>query len=73
VTTHAGIWGFHGDRPPHGEHFLQRGHHVPAVTTVLGTAERISAAFDVIDELTGERGLITSQTVAAMRAPATLA
>lgn len=70
ATTHAGIWGFHGDRPPHGEHFLQRGHHVPAVTTVLGPAERICAAFDVIDELTGERGLITSETVAAMRAPA---
>jgi len=40
---------------------------------VLGTAERISAAFDVIDELTSERGLITSQIVAAMRAPATVA
>jgi len=70
VSAHAGIWGFHDDRPPHGEHFLQRGHHVPVVTTVLGTAERISAAFDVIDELTSERGLITSQTVATMRAPA---
>jgi len=73
VTTHAGIWGFHGDRPPHGEHFLQRGHHVPAVITVLGTAERISAAFDVIDELTGERGLVTSETVAVARAAASSA
>jgi PII-like signaling protein len=73
VTTHAGIWGYHGDRPPHGKHFPQRGHHVPAVTTVLGTAERISAAFDVIDGLTSERGLITSHTVATMRAPATVA
>jgi PII-like signaling protein len=70
VSTYAGIWGLHRDRPPHGEHFLQRGRRLPVVITVLGTAERICAAFDVIDELTGERGLVTSQTVATVRAPA---
>jgi len=52
ATSHRGIWGFHGDRPPHGDHFLQLGRHVPAVTVVIDTAERISTAFDVIDELT---------------------
>jgi PII-like signaling protein len=68
ATIQRGIWGFRGDRPPHGDHFLQLGRHVPTVTTVIDTAERISAAFDVIDELTGKRGLVTSETVAAMRA-----
>jgi RNA polymerase sigma-70 factor (ECF subfamily) len=38
------------------------------VTTVIDTAERIFAAFDIIDELTRERGLVTSETVPAMRA-----
>ena len=68
ATTHRGIWGFHGDRPPHGDRFLQLGRHVPAVTIVIDTAERISTAFDAIDELTSERGLVTSETIPAMRA-----
>ena len=63
ATTHRGIWGFHGDRPPHGDHFLQLGRHVPAVTVVIDTAERISTAFDVIYELTSERGLVTTETI----------
>ena len=68
ATTHRGIWGFHGDRPPHGDRFLQLGRHVPAVTIVIDTAERISTAFDAIDELTSERGLVTSEAIPAMRA-----
>jgi PII-like signaling protein len=68
ATTHRGVWGFHGDRPPHGDRFLQAGRHVPTVTIVIDAAERIFAAFDIIDELTRQRGLVTSQTVPAMRA-----
>jgi len=41
---------------------------VPAVTVVIDTPERISLAFAVIDELTPERGLVTSETIPAMRA-----
>ena len=68
ATTHRGFWGFHGDRPPHGDRLLQLERHVPTVTTVIDTAERIFAAFDIIDELTRERGLVTSETVPAIRA-----
>ena len=68
ATTHRGFWGFHGDRPPHGDRLLQLERHVPTVTTVIDTAERIFAAFDIIDELTKEHGLVTSETVAAVRA-----
>jgi PII-like signaling protein len=68
ATTQRGIWGFHGDHAPHGDRLLQLGRHVPAVTIVIDTPERISAAFAVIDELTGERGLVTSETIPAMRA-----
>ncbi len=35
---------------------------------MIDTAERIFAAFDIIDELTRERGLVTSETVPVMRA-----
>jgi PII-like signaling protein len=65
ATTHRGFWGFHGDRPPHGDRLLQLERHVPTVTTVIDTTERIFDAFDIIDELTKELGLVTSETVAA--------
>ena len=70
ATTQRGIWGFHGDHAPHGDRLLQLGRHVPAVTIVIDTPGRISAAFSVIDELTSERGLVTSETIPAMRASA---
>ena len=62
ATTLRGIWGFHGDR------LLQLGRHVPAVSVVVDAPERIATAFAVIDELTREQGLVTSETVPALRA-----
>jgi PII-like signaling protein len=70
ATTQRGVWGFHGDHAPHGDRLLQLGRHVPAVTVVIDSPERISAAFSVIDDLTRERGLVTSETIPAMRASA---
>jgi PII-like signaling protein len=67
ATTQRGMWGFHGDHAPHGDRLLQLGRHVPAVTVVIDSAERIPAAFAVIDELTAEHGLVTSELVPAMR------
>jgi PII-like signaling protein len=67
ATTMRGVWGFHGDHPPHGDRLLQLGRHVPTVTVVIDTPDRIAAAFRVIDELTSERGLVTSETIPAMR------
>jgi PII-like signaling protein len=68
ATTQRGIWGFHGDHAPHGDRLLQLGRHVPAVTIVIDTPDRISAAFSVIDEFTSERGLVTSEIIPALRA-----
>jgi PII-like signaling protein len=67
ATTQRGIWGFHGDHAPHGDRLLQAGRHVPAVTVVIDSPERIAAAFAVIDELTAEQGLVTSEAVPVMR------
>lgn len=62
ITT-RGSWGFHADHAPHGDHFPHRARHLPAITTVTGPSERISVAFDIIDELTADRGLVTAETV----------
>ena len=70
ATTLRGVWGFHGDHPPHGDRLLQVGRHVPVVTVVVDTPERIVTAFSVIDELTVQRGIVTSETVPAIRAGA---
>jgi PII-like signaling protein len=63
ATTVRGIWGFHGDHAPHGDRLLQLGRHVPVVTIVIDTPERIAGAFWIIDELTSERGLVTIETI----------
>lgn len=65
-TTLRGVWGFHGDHEPHGDRPLQLGRRVPTVTTVIDTPERISAWFPIVDELTAERGLVTSEMVPAL-------
>jgi len=63
ATTLRGIWGFHGDHAPHGDRLLQLGRHVPTVTIVIDTPERIARAYSVIDDLTSERGLVTCETI----------
>jgi PII-like signaling protein len=67
ATTQRGIWGFHGDHAPHGDRLFQLGRRVPAVTIVIDAPERIATAFTIIDELTAEQGLVTSEAVPALR------
>ncbi|MBO0845816.1 MAG: DUF190 domain-containing protein [Nocardioides sp.] len=66
VTSLRGIWGFHGDHPAHGDRWSRIGRRVPVVTIVVDAPSRIAASFDVIDELTTEHGLVTSEMVPAM-------
>ena len=58
-----GIWGFHGEHPPHGDRLLAMARHVPVLTVVVDEPDRIDRAFDVVDELTAERGLVTCEFV----------
>jgi PII-like signaling protein len=67
-TTLRGIWGFHGDHAPHGDRAFQLGRHVPTLTVVIDTPDKIAEWFGIIDELTTERGLVTSEMVPALRA-----
>jgi len=68
ATSLRGIWGFHGNHEPHGDKLLQLGRHVPVTTIVIDTPDRIARAFDVIDEVTQEHGLVTSEMVPALLA-----
>lgn len=68
ATVLHGMWGFHGDHAPHGDRLLQLRRHVPMLTIVVDEPDRIAASFDVIDELTQESGLVTSEMVPAMTA-----
>ena len=68
ATSLRGIWGFHGDHAPHGDGLLQLRRHVPVVTIVIDAPARITTAFEVVDELTAETGLVTSEMVPAVAA-----
>lgn len=71
ATSLRGIWGFHGDHAPHGDRLLQLRRHVPVVTIIVDSPERIGASFEIVDQLTVDRGLVTSEIVPAMTAMAT--
>ena len=66
ATVLRGIWGFHGDHEPHGDKLFQLTRHVPVVTIVVDTPHNIAASFDIIDELTQQQGLVTSEMVPAL-------
>jgi PII-like signaling protein len=68
ATSVRGVWGFHGEHPPHGDRLLQLRRHVPVVTTVIDTPARAAGAFEIIDGLTREHGLVTSEMVPAAAA-----
>jgi PII-like signaling protein len=75
ATALRGIWGFHGEHAPHGDRLLSLRRHVPVVIEAIDTPARIAALFGVVDELTRERGLVTSERVplsAALRTPPAL-
>jgi len=63
ATALRGVWGFHGAHAPHGDRLLQVRRHVPVVTVVVDTPDAIARAFAVVDQVTRERGLVTSEAV----------
>lgn len=68
ATALRGIWGYHGDHAPHGDSFWQLRRRVPVVTVIVDTPERVARWFAIVDELTDETGLVTSEQVPAVRA-----
>jgi PII-like signaling protein len=68
ATVLRGIWGFHGEQPPHGDRLWQLGRRVPVCTIIVDTPERIASSFKIVDELTAEQGVVTSEMVPALTA-----
>jgi PII-like signaling protein len=68
ATALRGIWGYHGDHPPHGDKLLSLRRHVPVTTIVVDTPTRIRRWWEIVDDVTDETGLVTSEIVPASRA-----
>lgn len=68
ATALRGIWGFAGNHHPHGDRLLQLGRRVPVLTVVIASPDRIATSFGVIDELTSDHGVVTSEMVPALTA-----
>jgi PII-like signaling protein len=68
ATALRGLWGYHGDHRPHGERFWSIHRHVPVLTVLVDTPANMSRWFEIVDELTRETGLVTSEIVPALRA-----
>jgi PII-like signaling protein len=68
ATSLRGVWGYHGEHQPHGDSFWQLTRRVPIVTVIVDAPARIRDWFAIVDELTDESGVVTSETVPAFRA-----
>lgn len=66
ATALRGIWGFHGAHKPHGDKLFQLARQVPVVTIIIDKPEWIARSFDIVDELTAEHGMVTSEMVPAV-------
>jgi len=66
ATVLRGVWGFHGDHRPHGDKVLSLTRRVPVVTILIDTPANIAESFDVVDEVTRNEGLVTSEMVPAL-------
>ena len=68
ATALRGVRGYHGDHEPHGDRFWSLRRHVPVLTVIVDTPERTRQWFAIVDELTDEAGLVTSEMVPAFQA-----
>jgi PII-like signaling protein len=67
ATALRGVWGYHGDHAPHGDRLLALRRHVPILTVVVDLPSRSERWYRIADELTAETGLLTAETVPALR------
>lgn len=68
TTSLRGIWGYQGEARPRGDSFWQVRRRAPLITVTVDTPERARRWFELVDELTCETGLVTSEMVPAFRA-----
>lgn len=68
ATVLHGIWGWDGERRPAGDRLLSLRRHVPTVTVVVDKPERAREWMGIIDQVTGDAAVVTSELVPALRA-----
>ncbi|MCB0927763.1 MAG: DUF190 domain-containing protein [Mycolicibacterium insubricum] len=65
ATVLRGVWGFVGDQPPHGDRLLRLTRRVPVTTVIIDTPAGIAEHFGIVDAITAEHGLVTSEMLPA--------
>jgi PII-like signaling protein len=70
ATSLRGVYGFSGDHAPHGDRLFEVRRRVPVLTTIVDRPDRIRRWFGIVDEVTDEAGLVTSELVPAYHAVA---
>jgi PII-like signaling protein len=68
ATSLRGIWGYTPGEMPHGDSFWQLRRRLPIVTVLVDTPEQIRRWFPIVDEVTGDSAVVTSEMVPAFRA-----
>ena len=68
ATAVRGIWGYSGDHAPHGDKLFAVRRRVPVVATIVDQPSAARRWWEIVDELTSEAGLVTSEIVPAFRA-----
>ena len=68
ATAVRGIWGYSGDQAPHGDRLFAVRRRVPIILTIIDRPREAARWWQLIDELTPEVGLVTSELVPAFRA-----
>lgn len=63
ATSVRGVYGFSGDHAPHGDRLFHVRRRVPVMTTILDEPQRMARWFEVVDAVTADAGLVTSELV----------
>lgn len=66
ATILRATWGFSGSREPGGDRLFALTRRVPVATVIIDAPQRIAESFAVVDELTADHGLVTSEVVPAL-------
>ncbi|MDP9257272.1 MAG: DUF190 domain-containing protein [Actinomycetota bacterium] len=68
ATAVRGTWGYSGDHRPHGDRLFALRRRVPVVVSLVDQPDAMRRWWAVVDELTSESGLVTSEMVPAFSA-----
>lgn len=63
VTVLRGVRGFYGDRPPFADRPLSLRRNAPVLLTAIDRPERVRTWWPLVDEMTRDHGLVTSELV----------